>query len=69
MQFVAWYSIRDSAKKKQWNAFIRESRLEHVPEEFSVIVEALAGFLGPISGQLSESGSFTGTWKAPGPWK
>jgi len=52
----------------QWRGFIRKNRLTNVPEDFRVVVEAIAVFLGPVSKSLAEERPFEATWKAPGPW-
>jgi hypothetical protein len=56
----------DPTKRAQWRGFIRKSRLND-PQELREAVYALAGFLRPITAALSSSGSFRGSWIAPGP--
>ncbi|MDN5848920.1 MAG: nucleotidyl transferase AbiEii/AbiGii toxin family protein [Nitrococcus sp.] len=59
----------DTGRQAQWQAFIRRSRLQNVPNSFAEIVEAVAVFLGPITQALAAGESFQGAWKAPGPWR
>jgi predicted nucleotidyltransferase component of viral defense system len=59
---------RYAGKEAQWQGFIRRSRLEGVPGDFTAIVGAIAIFLAPISEALTANRHFRGTWKARGPW-
>lgn len=58
----------DDTKARQWNGFLRKSRLTGVPEDFRKIIEDVSTFLGPVAISLSSDHTFRGLWKAPGPW-
>lgn len=58
----------DATKAKQWQGFIRKSRLTDVPEDFGEIIKDIATFLGPVAKRLSAGHPFRDFWKAPGPW-
>lgn len=53
----------------QWKAFITKNRLNNAPVELAQVTQAIADFLIPVMGSLSESRPFDGVWKAPGPWQ
>jgi hypothetical protein len=57
----------DPAKKAQWRAFIRKSRLD-ASADLGEVVFAVANFLEPVASALSAERSFSGEWTAPGPW-
>ena len=58
----------DPAKVRQWQGFLRKSKLEGVPDELAIIVREIASFLGPTAEALSDKRSFSLTWQPPGPW-
>ncbi len=58
----------DATKVKQWQGFLRKSRLTDVPEDFGKIIKDIATFLGPIAESLAAGHAFKGIWKTPGPW-
>jgi hypothetical protein len=58
----------DRSKAAQWQAFVRSRRLKDAPTDLGEVVEAIAGFLGPVAAALSSSRPFVGRWRAPGPW-
>jgi predicted nucleotidyltransferase component of viral defense system len=58
----------DPAKSAQWRAFIRKNRLDGVSDDLGGVITAIAGFLAPVLGAISEGNDFGGTWKPPGPW-
>jgi predicted nucleotidyltransferase component of viral defense system len=55
-------------KQAQWRGFLRRSRLEGVSGELTEVVQAIAGFLGPIAEALHGEREFEGRWRSPGPW-
>lgn len=59
----------DSVRQRQWEAFLRRSRLDDVPRNFQQVIESISVFLLPITTALSEVKPFTGTWIPPGPWQ
>jgi hypothetical protein len=58
----------DPAKVAQWRGFIRKNRLTNVPQDFGVVIEAIAVFLGPVAKCLAEEKPFEATWRSTGPW-
>jgi len=60
---------KDPQKNVQWRAFIRKSKIDTAPEEFSSTINAIGQFLGPLADVLSQKGcTFSGTWPVGGPW-
>jgi len=56
-------------KQTQWSAFLRKSRIEHAPDRFSDVSNAIAGFLGPcIAALVGGTKPSVSTWAPPGPW-
>jgi hypothetical protein len=60
---------KDAGKQRQWQGFLRKSRLITAPQELAVAVEAIAHFLGPILEKIGSRSSFSGKWLAGGPWE
>lgn len=58
----------DPTKIKQWEAFVRKSRLTDAPATLALAVEAIYAFLSPVAAALSEGRAFEQSWRAPGPW-
>lgn len=58
----------DSTKAKQWQGFLRKSRLQDAPMELKVVVDQIASFLSPLAAALNAGKSFNRTWRHPGPW-
>jgi len=56
-------------KATQWKGFIKSSRVEGAPMEFTTVVADVRGFLLPIAKALSDDTSFSQTWTAGGPWR
>lgn len=56
------------AKKTQWQAFLRKSRLTEAPNDLAKVVEAIATFLAAPSAAVREGSPFAQVWSAPGPW-
>ncbi len=54
-------------KNVQWNAFIKKSRIEGVPE-FAVIMRRVKDFILPIITAMKEERADQIHWKAPGHW-
>lgn len=59
---------QDEARRTQWKAFRRKSKLDQAPEALSPLVEDVARFLGPIAKALSQGRGFENAWDPPGPW-
>ncbi|MBI1900101.1 MAG: nucleotidyl transferase AbiEii/AbiGii toxin family protein [Planctomycetia bacterium] len=59
----------DAAKKSQWQAFLRRSRIADAPQTFSAVVAAVAAFLLPVAKSIHERKAFDSRWTAPGPWQ
>jgi len=49
-------------KQIQWQAFQRRTGILNVPEDFSVIVDAIKRFLFPVYEVLVNKGIFSGLW-------
>jgi hypothetical protein len=58
----------DSAKKNQWSAFLKKSRLSAEVMELETVIENLKEFLMPPVLALSSGEQFTLVWKPQGPW-
>ena len=59
----------DSAKRTQWQAVLKKSRLSNAPGALREVVDSLRTFLSPVAAALCESQSFDRVWRAPGPWR
>jgi hypothetical protein len=59
----------DPAKQKQWQAFLKKTRLHKTPGDLLEVVSAIAGFLKPVATAVRQTQSFSQTWVAPGPWQ
>lgn len=60
---------RDELKRKQWQAFVRKSRIDGVPADFAEVVRCVRGFLKPVVEALAAGRAFDSSWVAPGPWR
>jgi len=61
---------RDKEKQKQWNAFLRKSRLQDVNQGFNEIMERITSFLKPIVNSIKDKTREDKTWDAiTGCWK
>ncbi len=56
------------ARRTQWRAFLRKSKLEDAPSELATLVEEVGKFLGPIAQALSQDSDFQYVWDPRGPW-
>jgi hypothetical protein len=56
-------------KKRRWSAFLAKGPITGAPEDFSLIMDAIRGFLRPIAQACEEHGSFESRWPPGGPWK
>jgi hypothetical protein len=56
------------AKVAQWQGFIRKSRLDDAPREFTAVCEAVSSFLSEPAAALRGGRAFTRGWRARGPW-
>ncbi len=59
----------ETARRMQWRAFLRKSKLEGTPDDLAILVEEIRKFLGPIAQALSQDDDFQDVWDPPGPWK
>lgn len=59
---------RGELKRKQWQAFVRKSRIDGVPADFAEVVRCVSGFLKPVVEALAAGRAFDSSWVAPGPW-
>jgi Nucleotidyl transferase AbiEii toxin, Type IV TA system len=59
----------EPSKVMQWQAFLRKSKLEDAPSDLSLVVQAIAAFLGPPATALIEQRPFPHIWHPPGPWE
>jgi hypothetical protein len=57
----------DTAKRKQWSAFIRRTPLRIVEQDMSQVVATIRGFLMPPYEAAATGKSFNQTWKYDGP--
>jgi predicted nucleotidyltransferase component of viral defense system len=55
-------------KQIQWSAFLRKGPMGEVPEEFSIIMEGIQGFLLPVTLETENENSFESEWPPGGPW-
>lgn len=55
-------------KQVQWNAFLRRSNPENIPDQFEEVVAGITAFLGPVLAHLADGDPAPGTWVAGGPW-
>lgn len=55
-------------KGAQWSAFLRRGGLRNAPETLEPVIEAIAGFLGPVLDALREQQRFAMVWGPGGPW-
>ena len=58
----------DAAKRKQWEAFIRKSKLEAAGAGLEQVVAVLRDFLLPPVQALTVGDTFDSNWPAGGPW-
>tara|TARA_R110002111_G_scaffold185031_3_gene250886 strand:+ start:960 stop:1880 length:921 start_codon:yes stop_codon:yes gene_type:complete len=55
-------------KQKQWQGFLRKSRLEIAPAQLTDLVDQLQDFLIPLLAGLMKNQRTNGNWKPGGPW-
>lgn len=58
----------DTAKRQQWQGFLRTSALDTAEQDLRTVLAALRVFLIPMTEALSKGEAFQSTWTAPGPW-
>jgi predicted nucleotidyltransferase component of viral defense system len=56
-------------KKRQWSAFLGKGLLTGAPEDFSLLLNAIQGFLRPIVEAYERNQKFDLKWPPGGPWK
>jgi hypothetical protein len=59
----------DSGKRTQWRAFLRKNRLEDAPGGLSAVIQATAGFVGPVLKAVASQETFATRWPPLGPWR
>ena len=59
----------DPARRTQWRAFLKRSRLDEAGTALESAAGEAAHFLEPVLAAVRERAPFTLTWKAPGPWR
>ncbi len=59
----------DPIKQMQWKGFLRKSRLEIAPADFTVVIDALGHFLLPLAAVHATGQVFESNWRPPGPWR
>ncbi len=59
----------DSAKQKQWKAFMDKGNLRAEKKPLSEVVTILQGFLMPPSQAIAKGEPFEMIWQPPGPWE
>lgn len=59
----------DDKKQTQWNAFIRKSKLENVPQNLSEVNDGIQNFLKPVITALLNEKQFNQRWQAGGQWQ
>jgi len=57
-----------AAKQVQWQAFRNRLKQEHIPVEFTDVVQAIDAFLRPIIAAQRDETLFEAKWRVPGPW-
>ena len=55
-------------KLAQWAGFIRRNRLTAAPADLRAVIDAIAGFIGPVLAAAANDESFAATWPPGGPW-
>ena len=58
----------DAAKRVQWSAFLRKSRLQQVDLDLGQVVSVLRGFLMPPALAAADGATFSLVWPPKGPW-
>lgn len=58
----------DPSKVAQWRAFRRRLTPTNCPEDFRVVVDAVAAFIQPVAASIAANRDFTMKWRPPGPW-
>lgn len=59
----------ETARRTQWRAFLRKSKLEGAPDDLATLVKEVGQFLGPVAQSLGQDSDFRNIWDPPGPWK
>jgi len=57
-----------AAKQVQWQAFRNRLKQEHIPAEFTEVVQAIVTFLQPIVIAQRDATSFDAKWNSSGHW-
>ena len=59
----------DSAKRRQWEAFVRRGRLKVSEHDLAKVTEAIRIFLGPAIDAAAAGVPFKAQWPKRGPWQ
>lgn len=59
---------QEPTKQKQWQGFLRKSRIENAPGDFRDVIDAIAAFLEPVVGALAAGRPSPGAWTPSGHW-
>jgi Nucleotidyl transferase AbiEii toxin, Type IV TA system len=59
----------NSSKQKQWQAFMRKTKLSGVPMALQAVIDDLAPFLTPVARAIESGSAFDQRWFAGGPWR
>lgn len=59
----------DPAKARQWIGFLDKSRIDFAPSALREVIDAIAGFVGPVANAIASDEPFALNWPASGPWK
>jgi predicted nucleotidyltransferase component of viral defense system len=57
------------ARASQWRSFLKRSRLDLAPQDFTAVGEALRGFVAPPYGALAAGLEYLASWPPGGPWR
>ena len=60
--------LASGSKTQQWTAFLKRSRVDQAPTQFSEVIVFITGFLGPVAAALHTRREFVSRWPAGGPW-
>ena len=56
-------------KKRQWSAFLEKGPIIGVPDDLSLVMNAIREFLRPITQAFEANQPFESKWSPGGPWK
>ena len=53
---------KNKEKKKQWEAFIRRTRMQNIPEDFEDILSQIIKFINPVYERILAEDDFIKSW-------